>query len=87
MVHNADGILFEVGLVEQMLATTVIVVVIRLVTLILLVTVAVCASVVAVSLKPGDAGSLNNKTSVAFAGGTSLVWAAETALTKALRVS
>ena len=74
-------------MVEQMLATTVIVAVIRLVTLILLVTVAVCTSVVAVSVKPGDVGSLNSTTSIVFAGGTSLVWATETALMEALGVS
>ena len=70
-----------------MLATTVVVTVMKLVALILLVTVAVCTSVVAVSIKAGDVGSLNNTTSVAFAGGASLGRGAETVLTEALRIS
>ena len=86
-IDDTDRIVFEFGLVGQMLEMTVVVAVIRLVTLILLVTVAVCTSVVAVSVKPGGVGSLNNTTSVTFAGGTSTALVAETALTKALLVS
>ena len=87
LVDDTTGTVLEIGLVGQILATTVVVTVIRLVALILLVTVAVCTSVVAVSVKAGDVGSLNNTTSVALAGGVSLIGPAETALTEALRVS